>query len=48
MVDYIKLLSKREASFGQKIHSKKAHSILIDIHPLIMRIEKSETVNSSS
>ena len=48
MVDYIKLLSKREVSFCQKLHSKKAHSILIDIHPLIMRIEKRKMVNSTS
>ena len=40
MVDYIKLLSKREDSFGQKLHSKKAHSILIDIHPLIENRKK--------
>ena len=40
MVNYIKLLSKREARFGQKLHSWKVHSILIDIRPFIIKIEK--------
>ena len=40
MVDYIKLMSKPEISSGQKLHNRKVHLILIDIHPLIIRIEK--------
>ena len=37
MVDYNNLLSKQGVSFGQKFHSRKAHSILIDIYSLIIR-----------
>ena len=40
MVDYNNLLPKQGVSFGQKFHSRKAHSILIDIYSLIIRKKK--------
>ena len=40
MVDYIKLLLEREVRLGQKLYSRSAHLILIDIHKQMIKLDR--------